>query len=96
MADYKLSRKAEADLRAIAAFTVDTFGIAQARTYRDGLLDAFIRISAHPEIGASLTHIFPDTRRLVHGSHIIYYRVTLSQIFVRRILHQSQDPLRHL
>jgi toxin ParE1/3/4 len=92
-----LNRKAEADLRAIAAFTVDTFGIAQARAYRDGLFDAFNRIfSTHPEIGASFTHIFQDVRRLVDGSHVIYYRVALPQILVRRVLHQSQDPLRHL
>jgi plasmid stabilization system protein ParE len=37
MAKYKLSRKAEADLRTIAAFTVDTFGIIKTRAYRDDL-----------------------------------------------------------
>jgi plasmid stabilization system protein ParE len=50
MAQYKLNRKAEGDLRAIAAFTVDTFGIAQARAYRDGLLTLLIASLRIPKL----------------------------------------------
>lgn len=96
MAKYTLSRKAEADLTAIADFTLETFGIEQTRLYYNGLVNAFNRIADHPEIGTSFAHIKPNTRRWIHGSHVIYYRTDAASIFIRRILHQSQDPLRHL
>lgn len=96
MAKYTLSRKAEADLAAIIDFSLETFGIEQARIYYDSLIDALNHIADHPEIGMSFAHIKPNTRRLVHGSHVVYYRTDTSSVFIRRILHQSQDPMRHL
>jgi toxin ParE1/3/4 len=96
MARYTLSRKAESDLVAITHFGLETFGIEQARTYYDSLIDAFDRITGYPELGTSYAHIKPGTRRLVHGAHVIYYRTDTSSVFIRRILHQSQDPQRHL
>ncbi|HTN40607.1 MAG TPA: type II toxin-antitoxin system RelE/ParE family toxin [Asticcacaulis sp.] len=96
MAKYVLSRKAEADLTAIVDFSLETFGIEQARLYYDGLINAFNRIAGHPQVGAAFDYIKPNTRRWVHGSHVIYYRMDASSVFIRRILHQSQDPLRHL
>ena len=43
MAKYTLSRKAEADLAAIIDFSLETFGIEQARIYYDSLIDALER-----------------------------------------------------
>ena len=96
MAKYDLSRKAEADLATIVDFSLETFGIEQARVYYEGLINAFNRIANHPEMGTSFAHIKPNTRRWLYGSHVIYYRTAASSIFIHRILHQSQDPLRHL
>ena len=96
MAKYILSRKAEADLTAIVDFSLETFGVEQARVYYDGLINALNRITRHPEMGTSFDDIKPDTRRWVYGSHVVYYRMDASFIFIRRILHQSRDPLRHL
>jgi plasmid stabilization system protein ParE len=35
MADYRLSKHAEKDLGDIAAYTIQNFGLKQARRYRD-------------------------------------------------------------
>jgi len=37
MADYRLTRRAAADLDAIAEFTIGRFGVDQARRYRDDI-----------------------------------------------------------
>jgi toxin ParE1/3/4 len=81
MAKYILSRKAAADLMAIIDFSLGTFGIEQARIYHDSLVDALNRIADHPEIGMSFAHIKPQTRRWVHGSHVVYYRTDAASIF---------------
>lgn len=41
MADYRLSRRADADLENIALYGIETFGINQALSYRDGLKAGF-------------------------------------------------------
>ena len=96
MPDYRLTSKAQLDLRKIADWGIDTFGIIKARTYRDSLNEAFARLALHRTLGESFGHLRPQLRRLVHGSHIIYYKLADEKIVIERILHQSQDPLRHL
>jgi toxin ParE1/3/4 len=96
VADYRLSGKAASDLAGIADYSLQQFGLERARSYRDDLLKAFVHIAHNPNLGSQISHISPDTRRLVTGSHIIYYRTRPDGLFIRRILHQSQDPLRHL
>ncbi|WP_349321474.1 type II toxin-antitoxin system RelE/ParE family toxin [Asticcacaulis sp. MM231] len=87
MADYRLSRKAEADLAAIADYSLQVFGIQRARSYRDDLLKAFAHIASNPNLGTYYGHIAPDTRRFVTGSHVIYYRMLPDGLLIRRILH---------
>ena len=41
MNNYRLSRLAVADLEEIAEYTIERFGIEQARLYRDGLKNLF-------------------------------------------------------
>ncbi len=96
MPDYKLTADARGDLFDIADYTTLTFGVAQSLIYRDSLIEAFETLAAHPRAGISLDHIKPGARRLKHESHAIYYRTKGDHILILRILHQSQDPMRHL
>jgi len=96
MAKYRLSRDARKDIKDIADYSIDNFGRARASRYRDSLFSAIETIADHPEVGTNFSHIRPETRRLAHESHVIYYRITPSGIFVQRILHGAQDPARHL
>ena len=96
MPDYRLSRDAQIDLDKIADWGLDNFGMDRALSYRDSFVNAFERLARHNNLGSSFGHIRPDSRRLVHGSHVIYYKWIDEQIVIQRILHQSQDPLRHL
>ena len=57
MARYRLSRLAARDLAKIADYTIDTFGIAQARLYRDGLHNSFQKLANAPERSGAATQV---------------------------------------
>lgn len=91
---YQLTRSAERDLRNIALYTIQQFGVRQAQIYRDGLLKAFQMLAEFPHIGSDQGQIKANVRRHVHASHSIYYRVEQKKIVILRILSPGEDPLR--
>jgi len=96
MADFVLSDEAGRDLFSIAAFTLDRFGYEQARKYRQELYRTLSLIAERPGIGVVCEHVRQRTRRFSHTSHIIYYQPLEDSVLILRILHHSQDPLRHI
>jgi len=95
MPDYQLTQHAEQDLLAIARYTLQHFGVSQARRYRDRLLKMFELLAEFPFIGSDQSHIKPNVRRHRFDSHVIYYRTTPKSIVILRILGVNQDPLLH-
>jgi toxin ParE1/3/4 len=91
-----LAPRARQDLIDILRYTGETWGQAQLLTYRDKINDAFLAISANPQLG----HLHGDlpTTHLAYlvGSHIIVYRVGADNIGFVRILHQRMSHARHL
>ena len=79
-----------------STYSIERFGLAQARHYRDELIKTFRILSENPFLGQDCQEIKAGYRRHVHGRHVIYYRVDDSQIVILRILHERQDPLRNL
>ena len=53
MAEYRLTRRAESDLSGIANYTIETFGIEQARRYRDQLEGCFEKLAQNSRLGRS-------------------------------------------
>ncbi len=96
MADYRLSSRADTDLAGIADYTLETFGIEQARRYRDGLDADFQILADNPLLGQSADHFAPQLRRLEHQSHVIFYVPKNYGALIVRILHTSMEASRHL
>jgi toxin ParE1/3/4 len=96
MLSYRLSKRAEKDLENIALYSIQIFGIKQARLYRDGLFKTFDLICEFPRIGSDQNRIKKNVCRQVYQSHSIYYRIDHKAIFILRILGPGADPLRHL
>lgn len=94
MPGSRLLKKAENDLATIADYTIQRFGIEQARQYRDGLFKAFEIIAEFPLIGSNQSHIKKNMRCHVHEFHSIYYRVDANEVIIYRILGPGEDPLR--
>ena len=96
MAEYRLTRRAETDLSGIADYSIETFGIEQARRYRDQLEDCFETLAQNPRLGRSAERFAPGLRRFEHRSHSVFYTENERGIAIVRVLHAGMDPLRHL
>ena len=96
MSEYRLSSRAESDLAEIADYTIERFGIEQARRYRDELESCIQTLAANPMIGRSADELGSKLRRCEHQSHIVFYLPSDQGVFVVRVLHQRMDYARHL
>ena len=95
MNDYRLSRLASADLEEIAEYTIERFGIEQARRYRDGLKTCFDQLANNPALGKGSEQLMRGLRRFEHQSHVVFYINESEDIFIVRVLHSSMDVPRH-
>ena len=87
---------AKADLRAIAAYTEETWGAKQKRRYLDELQQRFRRLRLRPSLGRRRNDIGVGYRSLRCRRHVIFYRETADDIVVLRVLHERMDVRRHL
>lgn len=96
MAEYRLSHAAQNDLLTIARYTVRTFGAEQSKTYRDGFKACFSLVAENPMLGRIQDRIRLGLRCYEYKSHTVYYIETDGGILIVRVLHEKQDPARHL
>lgn len=96
MGKFLLSNRAATDLSDIADFTIQTFGIEQARFYRDELNNCFEILAENPQLGRSAAELAPDLKRFEYQSHVVFYKPKDTDILIVRILHQRMDFKRHL
>ncbi|MEJ7935770.1 type II toxin-antitoxin system RelE/ParE family toxin [Sphingobium sp. AN558] len=92
----ELSRRAQADLDDIRDYSVEHFGLARAILYFDAIEEAFRRVLAYPEIGATQTDLATGLRSLPVGEHRLFYRVERERILIVRLLHKAMNPVRHI
>jgi toxin ParE1/3/4 len=87
VAACRFSRRAEADLLSIGAYTLRTWGEDQTIRYLDDL-DACCRMLAdNPALGRACDEVRPGLRRMERGLHVVFYRENAEGILVSRILH---------
>jgi len=102
----RLAAEAEGDLVSITRWTSERFGRAQAKAYRDLILESVRLLGNGPEPPQSKARddITPGlrtihvTRRGRRGRHFVCYRTMQDHniILVVRILHDGMDLARHL
>ena len=91
MARCEFTAQATGDLREIGRYTRLTWGLAQARRYRQELELSLKKLSLSPRMGLARDEIAPDVRSFVVGSHVAYYLPRKNGIVVLRLLHQNMD-----
>lgn len=96
MADYRLSLLAQEDLAGIADYTIETFGLRQARRYRDELDTCFHNLAENPRIGRCADRLAPGLRRFEHKSHAVFYTEYNDGVLIVRVLHARMDASLHL
>jgi toxin ParE1/3/4 len=95
VAVFRLSRRAEADLLGIGAYTLRTWGEDQALCYIDDLEACCRLLADNPELGRSCDDVRRGLRRMESGQHVAFYRKQGGGILVCRILHKRMLPERH-
>ncbi|MGO8759883.1 MAG: type II toxin-antitoxin system RelE/ParE family toxin [Terracidiphilus sp.] len=89
MAAVHFSVSAREDLLKIGAYTIRTWGEAQAARYLGDLEKCTNMLARSPGLGRSCDWIRPGLHRFEQGRHVIFYRTVKSGIRIIRILHQS-------
>jgi toxin ParE1/3/4 len=92
MAGVQFSRSAKADLLKMGAYTLQTWGAAQAERYLGSLEQCANLLAANPALGRLCAWIRPGLRRFEKGKHVLFYRQVEGGIRISRILHQSMEP----
>ena len=86
-----ISRRAQADLQGIAAYTRRTWGDPQAARYLDAMRRRLALLLRHPEQGTPREDVGPDYRSVPLGEHVAFYHVTDSHVEIVRVLHERMD-----
>jgi toxin ParE1/3/4 len=91
MARYELTARAAADLREIGRYTKQTWGLEQARHYREELEIALQKLSLSPHVGRRREAIAPGVRSFRVATHVAFYVQSKDGITILRLLHPSRD-----
>ncbi|WP_276643553.1 type II toxin-antitoxin system RelE/ParE family toxin [Siccibacter turicensis] len=91
----ELTPKAGEDLEAIWRYGKSRFGEAQADNYIGKLSSQFNMLACH-DVGVTRPELSKGIYSLACAHHVIFFLRTDTSITVVRVLHHSQDVMRHL
>ena len=92
----KLSAAAAHDIEDLLDRSIAEFGIQQTENYYDSLTRCLALLGENPELGYAVDDIRSGYRRFPHESHVIFYTLEQSDVFVVRILHKRMDAVRNI
>lgn len=89
---FTITNKAKTDLKKMGRYTHEHWGRGQSDQYLTMMDACFHQLAANPHIGKDCNEIRDGYRKFNAGSHVIFYRQTLTNtIEVVRILHGRMD-----
>ena len=91
MSKLVLSPKAKSDISAIWDYSLEAWGVEQTEIYIRQIWANIQRCADNPEIASLAYMIRAGYRKILSGSHIIYFKEIEGGIDVVRVLHQSMD-----
>jgi toxin ParE1/3/4 len=92
---YRLSRQAQASLKGIYAYSIETFGKRRADQYLKSIRQKFRDLP--DTLGVSIRDdINPGYLSIRIESHVIFFRINDNQVEILDILHRRMDPNEHL
>ena len=92
MRKFDLTRTAQADLKSIARYTQERWGVRQRNTYLKEVDQVFRTLAKNPLIGRACDDIREGYRKFPHGSHVIFYKqLGEDELLIVRILHGTMD-----
>ena len=92
----EITAPALADIEAIAAYTFDQWGEQQVDAYMSQIDRTIQAIGDNPAIGRGRFGVPDAIKGRKSGSHVVFYRVQDTTIYIMRVLHESMDHGRHI
>jgi toxin ParE1/3/4 len=89
----RLTADARADLRSILRYTARQWGTRQRDVYRAQLDAGMNDLIDYPERGQERPDIYQGCRAFRVEQHILYNRLTETEILIGRVLHVRQDAI---
>jgi len=91
--NLRITELADQDLDDLYEEGFKTWGLEQADSYYDGLIERFDRLCENPRLYQAIDDIRPGYRRSVYERHAIYYVIDYDAVEVRAVV-KRQDFLR--
>ena len=86
-----LTPEAKSDITDILNYTIETWGVRQAKVYADRLYKGFKLLLENPLLGRQRDDIIPGYRIWSIEKHFAIYRLEHKQVAVIRVLHVNRD-----
>lgn len=86
---------AKEDLKNIWRYTFNQWGEKQANKYLKELGHGIDRLIEPPKMGIPCPYE-AKYRQYFINHHIVFYRITETEIIITRVLHERMEPTRHL
>jgi len=96
MGSYSLSKKADFDLEKIYEYGILNFGLKRAKIYIIGLHERFEDLANSPGFGRCASQYALKLRRFEYKSHVIFYIITDTGVFIVRVLGVRMDFRQHI
>ncbi|GMR16015.1 MAG: type II toxin-antitoxin system RelE/ParE family toxin [Gammaproteobacteria bacterium] len=93
---YRIRTLAQADLESIWLYTYEQWGVAQADTYLNALVQRFDWLAKNPTLGKSRDDIKQGYFSFPEGMHLIFYIVKNKQIEIIGIPHLQMDIIEYM
>jgi toxin ParE1/3/4 len=91
MPSYRVSKKAQNDIRDIGHHTEKALGREQRRQYLADLDETFELLAKHPRLAVERNEFDPPVRIHHHGRHLIVYLLDETGVLIVRVLHDAMD-----
>ena len=88
MGDYRLTKDADGDLLKMFIYGLETFGLAQAEEYREGMARCFELLADNPRLGRKADEFAAGARRHEHARHIIFYDEQPTGVLITAVVHE--------
>ena len=88
MSEYRLTQDADDDLLKMFLYGFETFGLAQAEAYRQGMTRCFQLLADNPRLGRKADEFASGSRRHEHAHHVIFYDEQQDGVLIIGIIHE--------
>jgi len=93
---YHLRSLAQDDLESIWLYTVEHWGVEQADTYLESLINRFEWLAENATMGKQRDDVKKGYYCFPEGAHLIFYTLKNNQVDIIGIPHQRMDIVEYL